>query len=188
MSGIRVISFKTEYKGDKAIIWVELAPSGENFDKVRTWHQVSKLIPPADWDETKKASDSYIAMADRWNVVGPAYQAYVAGTEVPEHGTPLAAWSGVTAEQAAILRGMGIRTVEEVRDMGEGPLGRLPFPGARQMPKLAGDYLSGASAAEKDAELATMRERMAAMEEMLADRMGEAQKRGPGRPRKDEAA
>ena len=51
-------------------------------------------------------------------------------------------------------------------------------------PKLAGDFLSGRDAADKDRQIAEMQERMAAMEEMLEA----SQKRGPGRPRKDEAA
>jgi len=183
MSGIRVIEFKTEYSGDRATDMVLLAPAGDNFDKVRTWHRVEKLRPP-NWDETKRESLTYKAMAARWEVVGPAYDAWRVGNAVPETGTPLGAWSGVTQDQAALLRGMGILTVEHVRDMGEGALTRLPFPGARQLPKLAGDFLSGRDAADKDRQIAEMQERMAAMEEMLEA----SQKRGPGRPRKDEAA
>lgn len=183
MSGIRVIEFKTDYRGDRATDMVLLAPAGDNFDKVRTWHRVEKLRPP-NWDETKRESLTYKAMAARWEVVGPAYDAWRVGNAVPETGTPLGAWSGVTQDQAALLRGMGILTVEHVRDMGEGALTRLPFPGARQLPKLAGDFLSGRDAADKDRQIAEMQERMAAMEEMLEA----SQKRGPGRPRKDEAA
>ncbi len=185
MANIRIIGFKTEYKGDRAIDWVEVAPIGENFDKVRTWHPVLKLMPPADWDETRRSSPTYIDMAAKWATIGPAYEAWKRGSEIPQDGTPLAAWSGLTVEQAALLRRMGIVTVENVRDMSEGAIAKLPFPGARQLPQLARDYLSGRGDAEKDQMIADMQERMAAMEEMLAEA---TQKRGPGRPRKDEAA
>jgi len=70
--------------------------------------------------------------------------------------------------------------------MGEGAFSRLPFPNARQLPKLAADFLASVGEAEKDRELAEMRERMAAMEEMLAE--AGAVKRGPGRPRKEPEA
>jgi hypothetical protein len=81
---------------------------------------------------------------------------------------------------------MGIYTVENVRDMGEGSISRLPFPNAKQLPKLAGEFLSSKGEAEKDKMIADMQERMAIMEEMLA--ASQPEKRGPGRPRKQEEA
>ena len=104
--------------------------------------------------------------------------------ELPVAPVAVARCGSYAEDQAALLRGMGILTVEHVRDMGENALTRLPFPGARQLPKLAGDFLSGRDTADKDRQIAEMQERMAAMEEMLES----SQKRGPGRPRKDEAA
>jgi hypothetical protein len=182
MTDFVVCGFKVEYKGDRATEYVQLAPSGEAFERTRTWHRVKDIRPPETTD--RPDSMSYKVMQARWDVISPKYEAWKRNEDLPEDGTPLAAWSGVSPEQAAHLRAMGIKTVEGVRDMGEGVFARLPFPNARQLPKLAEAFLASIGDAEKDRELNEMRERMAAMEEMLA----ETAKRGPGRPRKEPEA
>jgi len=184
MADFVVCGFKAEYKGDKATEWVQLAPSGEAFERTRTWHRIKDIRPPEESDRSD--SMSHKVMVARWDVIAPKYEAWKRNEDIPEDGTPLAAWSGVSVEQAAHLRAMGIKTVEGVRDMGEGAFTRLPFPNARQLPKLAGAFLASIGEAEKDRELTEMRERMAAMEEMLAE--AGATKRGPGRPKKEAEA
>ena len=188
MTNFVVLGFKAEYRGDRAVDWVEIAPSGEAFERTRTWHRVKDLTPPENVDDTRADSMAYKIMQARWQVIGPKYEAWKRKEEVPMDGTPLAAWAGVSPEQAAHLRAMGILTVEAVRDMSESAFTRLPFPNARQLPNLAREYLSSKTAAEKDAELEAMRERMAVMEEMMAAQMEEPAKRGPGRPRKEPEA
>lgn len=184
----RVVKFETKYESGKAVDMVLIAPLGEAFERTKTWHQVSKLVPPKDPSREVREADTFVAMSARWEIIGPAYDAWKAGMEIPEGGTPLAAWAGVTAEQAEVLRALGIRSVEDVRDMTDGTISRLPFPNGRQMPKLARDFLDGADAAKKDAENSELKERIAAMEEMLAEAMAaKPAKRGPGRPRKEEA-
>jgi len=185
MSDFVVLGFKAEYRGDKAVDWVEIAPSGEAFERTRTMHRVKDLMPPENVDSTKADGMAYKVMLARWAVIGPKYEAWKRNEEVPLDGTPLAAWAGVSPEQAAHLRAMGIQTVEGVRNMSESAFSRLPFPNARQLPNLARDFLSSKGEAAKDAELAAMRERMAVMEEMLAERVADEPKRGPGRPRKE---
>ncbi len=184
-----VLDFKTEYRGDRAIDWVEIAPSGEAFERTRTWHTVKSLQPPETVDDTRADSMSFKIMQSRWAIIGPKYDAWKRKEAIPVDGTPLAAWAGVSPEQVAHLKAMGIMTVEAVRDMSESAFTRLPFPNVRQLPNLAREYLSSKTAAEKDAEMEAMRERLAAMEEMLVERMGgEPAKRGPGRPRKEPEA
>lgn len=185
MSEFVIVGFKTEYKGDRGTDWVEIAPAGESFERTHTWHRIADLTPRGEVDEARKSSLSYRASVARWNLIKPAYDAFRAGQDIPIDGTPLAAWAGVSPEQAALLRTMGIKTVEGVRDMGEGATARLPFPNARKLPQLAASFLSSVGEAAKDAELSEMRERMAALEAALAD--GGSEKRGPGRPRKQEA-
>ncbi len=186
MADFVVCGFKAEYNAEKVTEWVELAPSGEAFDKTRTWHRIKDLRPPERVDDSRAEGMSYKVMRARWDIIEPKYNAWKRNEDIPEDGTPLAAWSGVSSEQAGYLRAMGIRTVEGVRDMGEGAFSRLPFPNARQLPKLAAAFLTSVGEAEKDRELAEMRERMAVMEEMLAETG--AAKRGPGRPRKEPEA
>jgi hypothetical protein len=186
MSDFVVCGFKAEYQGDKVTEWVEMAPSGEAFERTRTWHRIKDIRPPETVDHNRAEGMSYKVMVARWAIIGPKYEAWKRNEDIPEDGMPLAAWSGVSPEQAAHLRAMGIKTVEGVRDMGEGVFTRLPFPNARQLPKLAAAFLASVGDAEKDRELNEMRERMAAMEEMLAE--AGAAKRGPGRPKKEAEA
>ncbi len=186
MSQFVVLGFKAEYRGETCVDWVEIAPSGEAFERTHTWHRVKDLMPPSRVDDTRADSAAYKMMLARWDAIGPKYEAWKRNEDIPVNGTPLAAWAGVSPEQAAHLKSIGITTVEDVRDMSESAFSRLPFPNARQLPKLAGAFLSSRGEAAKDAELAEMRERMAIMEEMLA--ASQPEKRGPGRPRKQEEA
>lgn len=175
---IRIVEFKTEYRPNREPVdWVLVGPVGADFDKTQTWHRVSKIRPPDTTDENYKKSDTYLDMAAKWSIIGPAYDAWKSGEELPEDGTPLAAWPGVSKDQAEALKSVGINTVEAVRDMPEDMKGKLKMPNIHQLPKLAGDYLEGASAAQKDAEIADMREKMAAMEEMLKESMAKPKRR-----------
>lgn len=182
---ISVLDFKTEYlPGKDPVDMVLLAPKGEGHLKTQTWRRVHKLIPPKDVDDRVKESATYQDMAAKWSVIGPAYEAWKNGNELPETGTPLAAWSGVTGDMAKALQAMGIKTVEDVRDMGDGAVSKLAFPNARKLPELAGKFLEGKDLAARDAENADLRERLATMEEMLKEAMADKPKRG--RPRKVE--
>ena len=180
---LSILEFKTLYAiGKEPVDMVLVAPKGEGHLKTQTWHRVSKLRPPANADESARDSLSYQDMAAKWSLIGPAYDAWKDGNELPESGTPLAAWSGVTAEMAQAMRSMGFKTVEDVRDMGDGAVSKLPFPNARKLPELAAKWLEGTDSAVKDAENAELKERLAALEELLSERTQEKPKRG--RPKK----
>ena len=182
---IIVLGFKTLYTKNKPTDYVEIAPSGEAFERTRTWHRISDITPPEDAD---RENLSHLAMLDRWAIIGPAYEAWKNDMDIPENGTPLSVWSAVTAEQVDFFRRMGIKTVEDVAGMGEAAVEKLPFPNKRRYPELAKAFLSGRDKAAAADELEAMREKMAAMEEMLAEAMAGEAKRGPGRPKKVEAA
>lgn len=188
---ISILDFKTDYSTGKAVDMVLLAPKGEGHMKTQTWHQVSKLQPPETNDASVKESASYLDMAAKWSVIGPAYTAWKEGNELPENGTPLAVWPGVNQDMARALVSMGFKTVEDVKDMGDGAVSRLPFPNARKLPELAAKFLEGKDKAASDKENAELRERLAAMEELLNERLSsdkteDRPKRG--RPRKQEEA
>lgn len=184
---ISILDFKTEYvPGKDGVDMVLLAPKGEGHTKTQTWRRVEKLMPPENADDAKKASATYQDMAAKWSLIGPAYQAWKQGNALPETGTPLAAWSGVTADMAKALVAMGIRTVEDVRDMSTEHAAKLAFPNARKLPELAGKFLEGKDLAARDQENAELKERLAKMEEMLQEAMENKPKRG--RPRKETEA
>jgi hypothetical protein len=186
---LSILEFKTDYRiGKEPVDMVLIAPKGEGHQKTQTWHRVSKLTPPKDADDTTKESLSYQDMAAKWSVIGPAYKAFKENSEIPETGTPLAVWSGVTTEMASALKSMGFKTVEDVRDMGDGAVGKLPFPNARSLPGLAAKFLEGADAVAKDAENAELKERLAALEELLAQNMAAKPKRGRPAKTQGEAA
>lgn len=172
---MRIVKFETRYEAGKdPVDWAELAPAGESFGSTRTWVRVKDVTPP---ERLQNATEAQIAemndfdarMALRWNIIGPAYEAFKRSEDIPLDGLPLAAWPGVTASQADVLKGMGIRTVQEVVEMGEGATSRLKWPNARKLPQMAASYLEGQDMAAKDAEIAAMQERMEVMEAMLEE-------------------
>ena len=183
---IRVMEFKTQYRvGKDPLDWVLVAPLGAEFEKTQTWHRVPKITPDADIEDDKAGSATYQDMIAKWGIIGPAYNAWKNGNELPEGGTPLSAWHGVTAEQAKFMRTVGIRTVEEVRDMGEATVEKLRFPNARKLPSLATSWLEGEQVAEKDARIVEMQAKMDAMAEVLEEQM-KSDRPKRGRPPKKE--
>jgi hypothetical protein len=183
---LRIVEFKTEYPaGRDPVDMVLIAPIGAAFERQQTWHIVKHLRPEQNPDDTLKASQKYQDLAAKWSVIGPAYDAWKAGNEMPEDGTPLDAWSGVTVEQAKFLKAMGIKTVEAVRDMGDRSIESCRWPNARKMPELAKRWLEGDGEAKKAAKISDLEEQIAIMREMLEEK---TEKRGPGRPRKEPEA
>lgn len=184
MADFRIVEFETRYRNGKdPVDWVCLAPPGEGFLKTQSWHRVSKLRPIENPDPSTADSLAYQYMLHRWEHIEPAYDAWKKGEALPETGLPLAAWPGVTPDMAKALKSMGLNTVEDVRDNPE-QVAKLHFPNARKLSETAAAYLSGQDSAEKDAEIAEMKERMAMMEQMLAEAAADKPKRG--RPRKTE--
>jgi len=185
---LNVLEFKTEYAvGKPPRDKVLVAPIGPASQSTRTWHYVHKIRPPETDDEVERESLSYKDMAAKWEVIGPRYNAWKAGETLPESGTPLGAWAGVTAEQAKVLRSLHITTVEAVRDMGESTMEKLQWPNIRQLPKMAKEYLEGAENTDKDAKIAEMQEQMDAMMALLEERTAD-DKPKRGRSKKAEAA
>lgn len=179
----------TDVLEHRAVDYVLLAPVGEDAQNTQPWRRVKGLRPPEDASASRMNSQSYKVMKARWDeVIGPAYEAWCEGYDIPEDGTPLEAWGAITADIAAILRKHGIKTVEGVRDMGEGMVPKLPIPNARRLPELARMYLDSATRDVMAQEKAAMEARIAQLEALVAaEKPEDKPKRGPGRPRKDEA-
>ena len=187
---IMVLRFKTEYRtGKPDLHWVEFT-SRDALDegghpRHSTWEMVNKLRPP----EMVNNDDGGLKMAalrSQWAQIEPHYEAWKAGNVLPDNGTPLGAWPGVNADQADALRTVGLQTVEAVANASESVLANPPLPNMREIKRQAGIWLEGRSNADMAARLAELEAQNAAMLEMLAERT-EPAKRGPGRPRKDEA-
>lgn len=168
-----VVEFKTEWTPKGAREMVLLAPTGEAYERTKTWFYVDRIRPPAEVDDNMRESPSFNYMSHRWeNVVKPAYDAWKTGQEIPENGIPLAAWPGVTKEQVEFLRKMAIKSVEDLAAINEATVAKLPFPNSRKLPEMAAAFLSGRDKASVASELATANERIAAMEAMIEEMAG----------------
>lgn len=212
-----VYRFWTEYPVDKAtgqpkaIDWVEYGPIGAP-DRVRNTDKVSRILNVRDVPlDTNPAAGLAKVRAD---YIGTLYRAWKDGQELPETGTPLAAWNGVTKEQADILRTKGFKTVEDVAGMTDTHIQNVPLPGLRALIEGAKRFMTAADStrvaaelAQRDEELARLRadaeesrkqqDEMARMlAELLAEKRSrvteeaseETAKRKPGRPRTESRA
>lgn len=146
-SNVRVIKFWTKYKPDgkggfNGIDMVEYCAVGKAnmATTVATVSSLGKLLPMEPGDENMAVMMAHA----RWNSIKPQYDAWKEGRETPVDGTALAAWPGITSDQADFLRNMGIRTVEEIADASDSIITRIPFPGAREMRTSAQAFLKSA--------------------------------------------
>lgn len=194
---IRVTGFKVEYalnkdtgKRDRPVEWVEYAPVHAVMTS-RIWDRVKNLMPPETMendDDGKKLG----FMRHRWAMIEPAYDAWKKGQEIPLHGTPLAAWGGVTAEQAHALTRVGIRTVEEVAGLTDAAMGKIPLPNVRDLIAQAKAFLDTADRnvvadqlANQQTEIDTLKEQLAAAMELLEE---QAKGKKSKKTEEDEAA
>ena len=133
---------------------------------------------------------SIMAARVMWDFIRPRYEAWKNNQELPETGTPLAAWNHLTQAQAEILRVNGIRSVEDVTMLTDSHFTRIPIPNLRSIVEAAKKFLDSkdvnkfsAEMAAKDKTIADLTARVDQLAEMVAN-----PKRGPGRPPKTEEA
>lgn len=200
---IRVLGFKTTYellpvKGDPAKEkcdtrgfkldasdrhikerqqehWVTYSPSHSPIN-TQTTERIRHMIPDPERMGDDTDGEKLRFMSARWAQIQPAFEAFLSGQEIPLNGTPLAAWAGITPEQADGLRLAGLRTVEEVAELSESHMEKVRLPNMRDLRKQAQLFLqnsdsakAAAREAEKDATIAALLERQQAMEAMLED-------------------
>lgn len=193
---IKVLGFYTRYGKDpktgarsRAIDYVEFAPA-QALNAQITSERVEFLRPPESDDsddDTPNRALSRQYMDALWSVIGPAYDAWKKGYEIPSTGTALAAWSGVTRDQAEALRKGGIYTVEDLSSLDDNKLNRIPMPNAREVRDLARKYLDTGDGTRMAERVTDLEEKLAAAMELLEQQAASEPKRGPGRPRKEEA-
>lgn len=190
---IKIIRFKTEYTAGKPPHDMVEYAARDAIDesgnpRATTWARISQIQPP----EHISNDDGGIKMGYMrafWDQIGPKYERWKANDEIPMDGTPLAVWPGVNADQAEALRDIGIVTIEAVANVSEAVIASPPLPNMREIKRQAQLWLDGRGDVALQARLAELEEQNAAMLTMLEEKSApEAEKRGPGRPRKDEAA
>jgi hypothetical protein len=193
----RILGFQTKYrqKGGKTV--------GVDYVTICALGQADRTaipIPMSTFDRLRAIADpvndqAAMQMHDLWNVIRPAYEAWKQGQELPENGIQLAAWPGVTPEQAQILRGNGFRSVEELAAANDSAMTRIQLPGARALVENAQRFLAAqdknkvaAELAAKDEQIARLRDDQAEMMKLLEEMQAQINESKPrrGRPPKVE--
>jgi len=185
--GIRVLKFWTDYvpAGDgsfKEVDKVEYCAMGaQNLStNVASIREIKAIRPVADPDNDLAGIFAKV----RHDAIIPAYDAWKTGQEVPENGTPLGAWPALSQEQVNILRGVGIRSVEEIASMGEQIRSRIRLPNVQNMVDQAKAFVGNkdktaiaSDLARKDEEIRELRAQVQEMFELLSDKT-EPKRRG----------
>lgn len=185
---IRILGFERRYRADGTPDdWVQFtsptAITETGAVAYSTWERV-KSMRPREMDDNSLRSAHQGAM---WRALEPAYNAWLAGQELPSTGTPLAAWPGVTPQQADALRAVGIKTVEDVAGFPIGTVAKVPLPNFRDLQRLAQEWLGAKPAAEQAQKIADLEAKLSAALEMLAERAepeGDEAPKRRGRPPK----
>jgi hypothetical protein len=191
--------FYTKYDDDpknpgttRALDMVEYGPIGAA-GRSHTVERIDIL------SKVNKNTGSNIAMGAAkvlWDFMKPRYEAWKTNQQLPETGTPLAAWNHLTPEQAEILRVNGVRSVEDVSALSDAHFHRIPIAGLRTITEAAKKYLAhsdinkiSSEMAAKDETIAALTARVEQLAQMIADSQEEEAPKRRGRPpRQAEAA
>lgn len=181
-----IVEFSTEISGGNEIHWVTFARSMAHSLKSTTVVRVSEVKPRTD--EAGNVVEPDPSVIERWEIIGPAYKAWIEGGEIPQDGTPLTAWPALNADQVKAFRAASIPSVEDVAAMNDVIMSRVGLPGIMQLKQLAGEFLAAREVVDFAAERAAMQAQMEALQEQIEGMKAEKPKRGPGRPKKDPEA
>jgi hypothetical protein len=142
------------------------------------------------------ANPSVTAARVMWDFVRPRYEAWKNNQDLPETGTPLAAWNHLTQSQAEILRVNGVRSVEDVALLTDTHITRIPIPNLRSIIEAARKFIESkdvnrftSEMQAKDATIAALTLRVDQLAEMVANQNAAEEapaRRKPG-PRPKEA-
>lgn len=191
LPSVRVIKFRTTYHkvpGQEELVardWVTYSPMHD--PKSMTEEMIKVLRPPEEvTEEEANKAEKYFLMRELWKQIEPAYNAWKKGLEIPLDGTPLSAWAGVTPEQIDILKGAGVKTVQNVANMTEAQMNKIMLPGLRNLKSTAIEYLASREKTAQAEEVADLKAKLEALSAMMAEKQDAevVAKRGPGRPPK----
>ena len=183
----------------REVDWCAYSPIGSAQKTVLT-ESISRLssVQPLGG---KGENNPAVQMAHlRWEAIRPAYEAWKAGREVPIDGTPLAAWNGISPEQAELFRMKGVRTVEGIAGLTDTHKQSMGVPGLHNMIENARRFLTAQdksavtnALAQKDAEVAALRDQLSTQSEQIAELIAMVKEKADepkrrGRPPKEAVA
>ena len=129
------------------------------------------------------ANPSVMAARIMWDFIKPRYEAWKTNQDLPETGTPLAAWNHLTQAQAEILRVNGVRSVEDVSLLTDTHIHRIPIPNLRPIIEAAKRFLEHKDVNRFDAEMRAKDDTIAALTVRL-DQLAELVANGPAEPKR----
>jgi len=101
-----------------------------------------------------------------WDVIGPFYDAWKKGLEVPESGTPLGAWPACRPEEKERFNLIRIYTVEDVANMTDNDCDRFGM-GARAKRDLAKSFLKAGNQTQAALEIEGLKSELQASKDAL---------------------
>ena len=194
----RIVKFWTEYKraagGLKEIDMVEYCAVGMA-SKATTVARISDLKRVRDNVDPDDVAGNIAKQ--RWDFISRHYDAWKEGQSTPEHGTPLAAWPGITPQQAEIFKQTGLRSVEDIATATDSVINRVQIPGVREIQANAKRFLEAQDGqlladqlAKKDQQIDALTEQLEELRQMVIaqaqDREGDEPPKRRGRPPKAE--
>ena len=182
---IRVLGFKTKINKHtgKPVDWVEYA-AAHSIANSTTWARVEDMRPPEELDHDRDPQGTKLFhMNAVWSFIEPHYKAWKNGKDMPETGTPLSVWPGVSEAEIFELNRVGIKSIEDLADSGDGAIEKIALPNPRELRKQARMFRDAQGQQATANALAELQERLAATEEALKEAL-EAQKPRRGRPPK----
>lgn len=170
---IRIVKFWTKYppNGRPPVDMVEYCAPGmaQKATTVARISDLNRIRHNVDGDDT--AGQTALR---RWQMIEPAYNAWKQGQALPEHGTPLAAWPGISAEQAEVFRTFGFKTVEDIAGATSSIVAKVQLPGVMEIQANAKRFLASfdqnkvaANLAEKDQQIALLTDQLEELRQMI---------------------
>lgn len=147
-----------------------------------THAMVRHMLADAPQDD---ATDTVRANYELSQFIRTRYEAWKKGEELPDEGlTPLTAWAAINREALDLFKRNGIRSVEEVRDLTEASMSKLPIPHLRALKAQARQFLEMKDQNKSAAQMTLLQEQIADLQRQLQAQTEPEPviKRGPGRP------
>lgn len=179
---IRIVKFWTKYPmvdgKPVPVDFVEYCAPGmaQRSTTVARINEISKVRRNAEADDVA----GQLALS-RWEQIERAYVAWKAGQEMPAHGTPLAAWPGLSPEQSDVFRLFGFKSVEDIAEASASVLAKVQLPGTMDIQQNAQRFLAAKDQtkvadelAKKDGEISDLRGQLEELRQIVL-----AQERAP---------
>lgn len=170
---IQIHGFETIYDrgGDGALQASDVvvySPLGDTKTKISAEiRRVSRVLPIEECGDNL----AYLMAHKLWAFIEPRYKHWQDTNTLPEAGTPLAAWPGVTAAQAAVLRTAGLKSVEEIAEASDIVMTKTGLANASQLRDHAKRFLANEAGAREAKAFATLEAENAELKSQMTELM-----------------